>query len=95
MLHPILQLCDYGISCQNKEGCTRAHSEFELSVWEDVKEIERAIKQPRKEPPEYRTPQMCKSMEKTGRCDHKITCKFAHSQSELDEWRERIKEIKG
>ena len=86
--------------CQYK-NCDFPHSKVEYKKWkeehdlEDEEERERAVNNPREEPPEYCTPQMCKSMEKTGRCHFKVNCKFAHSQSELDEWKERIKEIKG
>ena len=83
------------------KNCDYAHSKGEYKKWkkfhdsEDEKERERAFENPRKDPPEYRTPQMCKLMEKTGRCRYKMNCKFAHSQRELGEWKKRIKEIKG
>lgn len=90
----VLQKCNFPTMCQNGDDCKRPHSEFELIVWEDEKEAERAVRNPRKEPPEMRNPRMCKYMEKTGRCDFRVTCKFAHSQQELKLWKSLVQNIK-
>lgn len=93
---PIMELCEFRVStCKKGAECTRAHSEFELIVWKDEQEINRAVREPRKEPIEYRTLQMCKAMEKNGRCDFRANCKFAHSQNEIKEWEQHIQQLKG
>ena len=64
-------------------------------IWRDEAEIRRAVVAPREEPIEVRNPVMCKFMTKSGRCDFKEKCKFAHSDRELQLWKAVTQSVKG
>lgn len=81
-------LCDYRPDCTKKNKCQRAHSEEELYSW--MKELRKLV---RDYSSEFNL-KLCQYYEepgtevKSGKYCRGVKCRFAHSEEELQSWRE-------
>ena len=65
--------------CRDLLQCCYAHSEFEYEMWEEEREILRAVLKPR----HFSSLSKCKEMSQNGFCKERNQCADAHSNREL------------